>query len=123
MAKHTLKSCGLNTARFLKHVWPFFNIMKERVKSTIKLNISLMNLRSHINFNLIPQRSLHERFLSSSHDKILKGFGLGLPAGLYLTFKNLFSSLGNAGIIWVLEVNDVVLVFLLLTLNTLHTFF
>ena len=25
------KSCGVNTARFLKHVWPFYNIMHERV--------------------------------------------------------------------------------------------
>ena len=23
---------GLNTARFLKYVWPFYNIMRERVK-------------------------------------------------------------------------------------------
>ena len=26
------KSCGVNTARFLKYVWPFYNIMPERVK-------------------------------------------------------------------------------------------
>ena len=32
MAKHTLKSCGVNTARFLKYVWPFYNIIHERVK-------------------------------------------------------------------------------------------
>ena len=25
------KSCGVNTARFLKYVWPFYNIMHERV--------------------------------------------------------------------------------------------
>ena len=32
MAKHTLKkSCGVNTARFLKYVWQFYNIMHERV--------------------------------------------------------------------------------------------
>ena len=31
MAKHTLKSCGAHTARFLKYVWPFYNIMHERV--------------------------------------------------------------------------------------------
>ena len=30
MAKHTLKSC-VQTARFLKYVWPFYNIMHERV--------------------------------------------------------------------------------------------
>ena len=27
-----LKSCGVHTARFLKYVWPFYNIMHERVK-------------------------------------------------------------------------------------------
>ena len=26
------KSCAVNTARFLKYVWPFFNIKRERVK-------------------------------------------------------------------------------------------
>ena len=25
-----LKSCGVNTARFLKYVWPFYNIMPEK---------------------------------------------------------------------------------------------
>ena len=35
MAKYTLKSCGVNTARFLKYVWPFYNMMHERVKISI----------------------------------------------------------------------------------------
>ena len=26
------KKCGIHTARFLKYVWPFYNIMHERVK-------------------------------------------------------------------------------------------
>ena len=26
------KSCGVHTARFLKYVWSFYNIMHERVK-------------------------------------------------------------------------------------------
>ena len=30
------KSCGVNTARFLKYVWPFFNIMHERVNLRFK---------------------------------------------------------------------------------------
>ena len=29
------KSCGVNTARFLKYVWPFDNIMHERVKELL----------------------------------------------------------------------------------------
>ena len=31
MTKHTLKTCGLYTARILKYEWPFFNIMKEKI--------------------------------------------------------------------------------------------
>ena len=27
-----LKPCGVHTARFLKYVWPFYNIMYERIK-------------------------------------------------------------------------------------------
>ena len=27
------KSCSVNTAKFLKYVWPFYNIMHERVKN------------------------------------------------------------------------------------------
>ena len=27
-----LKSCGVHTAKFLKYVWPFYNIIHERVK-------------------------------------------------------------------------------------------
>ena len=26
-----LKSCGVNTARFLKYIWPFFNIMHGKI--------------------------------------------------------------------------------------------
>ena len=39
-----LKSCGLNTANFLKYVWPFYNIMHERVNRKIemsKTNVSI----------------------------------------------------------------------------------
>ena len=31
MAKHTLKSCFVNNARFSKYVWPFYNIMHESI--------------------------------------------------------------------------------------------
>ena len=33
-AKHTLKSYGVQTARFLKYVLPFYNIIHKRVNST-----------------------------------------------------------------------------------------
>ena len=32
MAKYALTTYGVNTAKFLKYVWPFFNIMHEGVK-------------------------------------------------------------------------------------------
>ena len=44
MAKHTLKSCGVNTARFLKYVWPFYNIMHERVKYLILNYLKILSL-------------------------------------------------------------------------------
>ena len=41
MNKHTLKFCGVHTARFLKYVWSFLNIMKERVNEpTIKSHLA-----------------------------------------------------------------------------------
>ena len=39
------KSCGVNTARFLRYVWLFYNIMHERVKTYI-MKTSLI-LRGH----------------------------------------------------------------------------
>ena len=30
-----LQSCGVNSTRFLKYVWPFYNIMHERVKEIL----------------------------------------------------------------------------------------
>ena len=40
MVKHTLKilRCGVNTARLLEYVGPFFNIVKERVNGNIDTN-------------------------------------------------------------------------------------
>ena len=40
------KSYGVNTARFLKYVWPFYNIMHERVKWKIQNEKLLKNLKS-----------------------------------------------------------------------------
>ena len=31
MVKHTVKTCDINTERFLDCIWQFFNIMYERV--------------------------------------------------------------------------------------------
>ena len=39
MAKHPLKSCGVHIARFLKFVWPFFNIIHEWVNLTDRILI------------------------------------------------------------------------------------
>ena len=42
MAKHTLKICGVNTTRFLKYVWPFYNIMHERVNSAFRAALIIL---------------------------------------------------------------------------------
>ena len=34
------KSCGVHTGRFLKYVWPFYNIMHERVNRTNPVTVS-----------------------------------------------------------------------------------
>ena len=34
MARHTFKNLAANAARFLKCVWPFYDIAKKRVKYT-----------------------------------------------------------------------------------------
>ena len=42
MAKHTIKILRpVNTARFLKYLWPFYNIMHERVKAMERALFSL----------------------------------------------------------------------------------
>ena len=33
------KSCSVHAARFLKYVWPFYNIMHERVNKILKSEI------------------------------------------------------------------------------------
>ena len=43
-----LKSCGVHTARFLKYVWLFYNIMDERVKS-----LSLKAIHQRITFQVV----------------------------------------------------------------------
>ena len=43
--KIILKSCGVHTARFLKYVWPLYNIMHESVKHPLFLNNGHKNLQ------------------------------------------------------------------------------
>ena len=35
------KSDGVHTASFLKYIWPFFNIMHERVKITLRCDFNI----------------------------------------------------------------------------------
>ena len=49
------KSCGVHTTRFLKCVWPFYNIMHETVKGLkkyIRVEMSRVNFAEHIIVNL-----------------------------------------------------------------------
>ena len=39
-----LKSCGVNTAKFLRRVWPFFKIMHEMVKDQSYYHIETSQL-------------------------------------------------------------------------------
>ena len=49
MAKHTLKILWLNTARFLKYVWPFYGIIHERVNHR-KVSRKIVNLGPQLCF-------------------------------------------------------------------------
>ena len=42
-----LKSCSVHTARFVKYVWPFYNIMHERVNNVCKIKHSWKIVNAH----------------------------------------------------------------------------
>ena len=50
------KSCGVNTARFLKYVWQFYNIMHERVNEMSKFCRS----RCFINFQMFSLKNVDD---------------------------------------------------------------
>ena len=64
------KSCAVNTLRFLKHVWPFYNIMHERDKPYIYKKFQIIIWRS-----LIIQINTNGNLLSLSQQnfKTLSG--------------------------------------------------
>ena len=45
--KILLKSCGVKTARILKYVWPFYNIMHERVNASNAVSFSIVLKMCH----------------------------------------------------------------------------
>ena len=47
MAKHTLKILRCSHLRFLKYVWPFYNIMHERVKPIEQQHSHWQRQRTH----------------------------------------------------------------------------
>ena len=49
MTKQTLQFLGVNTARFLKYVWSFFNIMHESVNYPVKIKGKTMRLWEYRN--------------------------------------------------------------------------
>ena len=57
MTKHTLKSCGVNTARFLKYVWPFFNIMYKNVHGSFITHFLYVSSKSFLSL-----KNFHEIF-------------------------------------------------------------
>ena len=50
------KSCGVHARRFLKYVWPFYNIMHERVKHyrNLKLRTTSFELKN-VTFETNPR--------------------------------------------------------------------
>ena len=50
-----LKSCGVNTARFLKYVWPFYNIIHERV--------NMNNTQSYLKFQKYYQQPKKDTYV------------------------------------------------------------
>ena len=54
-----LKSCGVNNAKILRYVWPFFNIMHEKVK-TCKTNGTIGLKRVKPSMKLLHQVCMEE---------------------------------------------------------------
>ena len=51
----------MNTARFLEYVWPFYNIMHERVKKENKIINSLRKLQN--NLTRAPLVTIYKSFI------------------------------------------------------------
>ena len=81
-----LKYCGVNTARFLKYVWPFYNIMHERVKENGTLLI-LDSIRIK-NVDTLVVGNLSINSLDPKFDE-LKALVAGKVDILLVTKKNL----------------------------------
>ena len=64
-----LKSCGVNTARFLKCVWPFCNIMHQRVNmkagwiQNLLFAIFFFREIKHLQFNLVFNLILYKYYI------------------------------------------------------------
>ena len=81
-AEKKKKSCGVNTARFLKKVWPFFNIMNERVKrkncgqlspTSVTMEI-FSNIPAHNRSQDVKNCTKLQKLLLNSSESIVKIF-------------------------------------------------
>ena len=95
------KSCGVNAAKFLKYVWPFFNIILERVQLT-----DIVSLHKKWNFTLrISSVNVTKSAISNEFDHIYRrnpqwktSFFLAVLAfikGGYYQILFLFQHIGN----------------------------
>ena len=71
MGKHTLKSCSVNTGRFLKFVWSFFTL---RLKGLSEFHINIAS--SDIAFDHINIASSYIAFESKKAESCKKKFFL-----------------------------------------------
>lgn len=63
MVKHALKSYSVNSARFVRHVWPFFIFMYERVNMQRPLNH-----RIHLSFHKVDQKVPEKMTICCDHE-------------------------------------------------------
>ena len=98
--KILLKNCGVNTARFLKYVWPFFNIMKQRVNNSLWFLHVVQDLGDSLNVRrnfwcliMVLKNWCSSIYMSGSCKKIFKeirnhryvsSLCLNLPASMFL---------------------------------------
>ena len=68
MAKRTLKSCDVNTVRFLKYIGRFFNIMHDRIKISLCPAIELVKNRVYgiVNNFVSPIQAFYSFFFAHS---------------------------------------------------------
>ena len=73
MAKHTLKVLRCLKCKFLKYVWPFFNIMHERVKQDfVKMAEKCQQDGSNRDTTILCEVCLHQVMINQALTNFLR---------------------------------------------------